>query len=176
MIFNATDLEGVVLIAPEKRGDDRGFFARMFCADEFAAQGLETRFVQQNMSRSTHRGTLRGMHFQRAPHAEVKLIRCVVGAVYDVLVDLRRDSPTFRKWQGFELNDANNHTLYAPQGVAHGFMTLADDVEMTYLHSAAYAPSAEGGVRWDDPAFAIAWPMAPTVMADKDKAWPDFTI
>jgi dTDP-4-dehydrorhamnose 3,5-epimerase len=174
MIFHSTDLEGVVLIAPEKRGDERGIFARMFCADEFAAQGLETRFVQQNMSRSTYRGTLRGMHFQRAPYAEVKLIRCVAGAVYDVLVDLRPDSPTFKKWQGFELTDANNHTLYAPKGVAHGFMTLADDVEMTYLHSTPYTPAAEGGVRWDDPSFAITWPMAPTVMADKDKAWPDF--
>lgn len=174
MIFQRAELEGVFLIAPEWRGDARGSFARTFCVDEFAAQGLETCFLQQNMSRTTERGTLRGLHFQRAPHAEVKLIRCVSGSVWDVLVDLRPDSSTFRKWQGFELNDVNNHMLYAPEGVAHGFMTLTHDVEMTYLHSARYNPSAEGGIRWDDPAFGIAWPLAPTTIADKDRVWPDF--
>lgn len=174
MKFRETSLAGVVLVEPELRGDDRGQFARMFCVDEFAAQGLETVFVQQNMSKTNQKGTLRGLHFQRAPHAEAKLIRCVSGAVYDVLVDLRLDSPTFGRWEAFELTGANSHAVYAPPGMAHGFQTLTDDVEMTYLHSARYAPAAEGGVRWDDPRFAIRWPMAPTVLAEKDRHWPDF--
>lgn len=174
MIFRETNLAGVLLVAPEMRGDDRGQFARLFCVDEFAAQGMETAYVQQNMSRTTRKGTLRGLHFQRAPYAEAKLIRCVVGAVYDVLVDLRPDSPTHGQWQGFELSDENNLALYAPPGMAHGFQTLADNVVMTYLHSSRYEPTAEGGVRWDDPRFAIQWPMPPAVMADKDRAWPDY--
>jgi dTDP-4-dehydrorhamnose 3,5-epimerase len=174
MIFHPTTLPGAMRIALEKRGDERGFFARTFCEREFAAQGLETRFVQQNASRSAQRGTLRGMHFQKGADAEVKLIRCVSGAILDVIIDLRPESPTFKKWQAFELNDANNEMLYVPRGFAHGFLTLTDNIEVTYLVSAFYAPDAESGVRWNDPAFAIAWPFAPTILSPRDAAWPDF--
>lgn len=175
MIFHRTELEGARLIEPERRGDERGWFARTFCEEEFAREGLETRFVQQNASYSARRGTLRGLHFQRPPHAEVKLMRCVRGAIFDVIVDLRRDSPTYRRWQGFDLTAGNRMMLYIPRGFAHGFMMTADDVEVSYMASTAYAPGAEGGVRWDDPAFAIAWPEAPTVITPKDASWPDFT-
>ena len=174
MIFHPTTLPGAMRIALEKRGDERGFFARTFCEREFAAQGLETRFVQQNASRSAQRGTLRGMHFQKGADAEVKLIRCVSGAILDVIIDLRPESPTFKKWEAFELNDANNEMLYVPRGFAHGFLTLTDNIEVTYLVSAFYAPDAESGVRWNDPAFAITWPFAPTILSPRDAAWPDF--
>jgi dTDP-4-dehydrorhamnose 3,5-epimerase len=174
MIFHETSLVDAKLIDLTKRGDERGFFARTFCEKEFAAQGLETRFVQQNASSSAQKGTLRGMHFQRGDDAEVKLIRCLRGAILDVIIDIRPQSPTFKKWEGFELNDKTHQMLYVPRGFAHGFITLTDDVEVTYLVSAFYAPSAEGGVRWDDPAFAIDWPMVPKVMTDKDRTWPDF--
>ena len=174
MIFHPTTLPGAMRIALEKRGDERGFFARTFCEREFAAQGLETRFVQQNASRSAQKGTLRGMHFQKGADAEVKLIRCVSGAILDVIIDLRPESPTFKKWQAFELNDANNEMLYVPRGFAHGFLTLTDNIEVTYLVSAFYAPDAESGVRWNDPAFAITWPFAPTILSPRDAAWPDF--
>jgi dTDP-4-dehydrorhamnose 3,5-epimerase len=174
MIFHETTLKDAMLIEPEKRGDDRGFFARSYCAREFAAKGLTMNFVQQNMSVSAKAGTLRGMHFQRAPHAEDKLIRCLRGAIVDIIVDLRPDSPTFKKWQAFELNQKNHHMLLVPKGFGHGFQTLTDEVEVTYLVSAFYEQSAEGGVRWNDPAFGISWPLEPTVMSDKDKSWPDF--
>ena len=174
MLFHKTTLQDAVLIDLEKRGDDRGFFARTFCEREFAAQGLETRFVQQNASSSAHKGTLRGMHFQRGDDAEVKLIRCLRGTILDVIIDIRPESSTYKHWEGFELSDQTHRMLYVPRGFAHGFITLTDDVEVTYLVSAFYAPGAEGGLRWNDPAFAITWPMEPTVMSDKDKAWPDF--
>ncbi len=174
MHFLPTNLSDAFLIEPEKRGDARGFFARTFCSKEFAAQGLETVFPQQNMSRSVHRGTLRGMHFQRGADAEVKLVRCTRGAIYDVIVDLRPDSASFKRWQAFELNQDNHHTLYIPKGFAHGFQALTDDVEIIYLVSSPYAPHAEGGVRWNDPALALAWPLPPSVMSEKDENWPDF--
>lgn len=174
MKIHQTGLADARLIELERRGDERGFFARTFCEREFAAAGLETRFVQQNMSTSAHKGTLRGMHMQRAPHAEVKLIRCLRGAIHDVIIDVRPESPTFRKWQGFELSAANMNQLYVPRGFAHGFITLTDDVEVSYLVSAHYAPEAEAGIRHDDPAFGIDWPLEPAVMSDKDRAWPDF--
>jgi dTDP-4-dehydrorhamnose 3,5-epimerase len=175
MLFHNTTLADAKLIDLEVRGDARGFFARTFCETEFAAQGLETRFVQQNASFSAQRGTLRGMHFQRGADAEVKLIRCVRGSILDVIIDLRPDSATFKRHEGFVLSAQNHRMLYAPRGFAHGFITLTDDVEVTYLVSAAYAPGAEAGVRYNDPAFGIDWPMAPTVMSDKDRHWPDFT-
>lgn len=174
MFFRPTALTDVSLIELEKRGDERGSFARVFCEREFAEAGLETRFVQHNVSLSATRGTLRGMHFQRGADAEVKVIRCLHGAIYDVLVDLRAGSPTFMKWQGFELAAGDGRQLYAPRGFAHGFITLTDNAEVSYLISNFYAPQSEGGVRWDDPAFAIDWPFAPVVMNARDQAWPDF--
>lgn len=174
MKFHPTRLSGVFLVELEKRGDDRGFFARTFCEKEFAAQGLETRFVQQNASRSALKGTLRGMHFQRGADAEAKLVRCVRGAMFDVVVDLRPDSPSFRAWEGFEITADDHRMVYAPPGTAHGYMTLTDEAEVSYLVSAFYAPGAEGGVRWNDPAFNIVWPLAPTVLSDKDQNWPNF--
>ena len=174
MKFVETPIVGAWLVTLEPRGDDRGSFARSFCAAEFAAHGLETAYVQQNVSRSRLKGTLRGMHFQLGEHAEVKLIRCAQGAVYDVLIDIRKGSPSYGKWFGAELSGDNNAQMYAPAGVAHGFITLTDDVEITYLNSRAYAPGFEGGLRHDDPAFAIAWPTPVTVIAQKDAAWPDF--
>ncbi|MEL7480275.1 MAG: dTDP-4-dehydrorhamnose 3,5-epimerase [Pseudomonadota bacterium] len=176
MKFLKTDLTDAWLIDPDKRGDARGFFARTFCDQEFAGHGLETQFVQQNMSTSAERGTLRGMHMQRAPHTEVKLIRCLRGAIHDIIIDVRPDSATYRQWQGFDLSDENHRQLYVPRGFAHGFITLTDDVEVSYLVSAHYTPEAEAGIRYNDPAFAIDWPFEPSVMSDKDRAWPDFGV
>lgn len=175
MIFHSTTLKDASLIELERRGDERGFFARTFCIDEFVKAGLPTEYVQQNMSYSAQKGTLRGMHFQRAPYGEDKLIRCVRGAIVDIIIDLRPDSPSYKKWEAFELNEDNKHQLLVPKGFAHGFQTLSDNVEVTYLVSQRYTPAAEGGVRWNDPAFGITWPLPPTEMSPKDAAWPDFT-
>ena len=174
MIFEKTPLAGAFLVSLEPRKDDRGWFARSFCTAEFAEHGLETVYVQQNVSHSVRKGTLRGMHYQFGEHAEVKVIRCARGAIYDVLMDVRPNSPTYGKWFGAELTSENGVQMYAPAGVAHGFITLTDDCEVTYLVSSAYAPGQEGGVRWNDPAFGVAWPTAVTVIAPKDEAWPDF--
>jgi dTDP-4-dehydrorhamnose 3,5-epimerase len=174
MKFTQTSIAGAWLVTLEPRGDDRGSFARSFCTAEFASHGLETSYIQQNVSRSAKKGTLRGMHFQLGVHAEVKLIRCAAGAVFDVLMDIRPESPTYGAWYGAQLSGDNNTQMYAPAGVAHGFITLTDDVEVTYLNSAAYAPGQEGGVRWNDPAFNVAWPTEVTVIAPKDETWPDF--
>ncbi|WP_396273527.1 dTDP-4-dehydrorhamnose 3,5-epimerase [Hyphomonas sp.] len=174
MKFHQTTLKDAMLIELERRGDDRGFFARTFCVDEFAAHGLPTGFVQQNTSYSANKGTLRGMHFQTAPHGEDKVIRCLRGAIVDIIIDLRPDSPTYKKFEAFELDDVNKRQLLVPKGFGHGFQTVSDHVEVTYLVSAKYTPSAEGGVRWNDPAFGIKWPLAPTDMSDKDRNWPDF--
>lgn len=174
MKFTETSIAGAWLVTLEPRGDERGSFARSFCTGEFAAHGLETAYVQQNVSRSALKGTLRGMHFQLGAHAEVKLIRCAVGAIYDVLMDIRPGSPTYGAWFGAELSGDNNTQMYAPAGVAHGFITLTDNVEVTYLNSSAYAPGQEGGLRYNDPAFNVVWPTPVTVIAPKDEAWPDF--
>ena len=175
MIFNETTLKDAWLIDLQPRGDDRGIFARTFCRDEFAAHGMETVYVQQNMSVSAFKGTLRGMHFQRQPHAEVKVIRCVRGTILDVIVDMRPDSPSYLKHEGFELSAENRRELYVPRGFAHGFMTLTDDVEVTYLVSAVYTPQAEGGLRYNDPKLGIAWPLEVTTISDKDQNWPLLT-
>lgn len=175
MRFEDSDLPDACLIIPEPVRDERGFFARTFCAREFGERGLETNFVQHSISASTRKGTLRGMHFQTEPHGEVKIVTCLKGAILDVIVDLREGSRAFRKWQGFELTQENRHRLYIPKGFAHGFQTLTDDVEMLYLISALYEPTAASGVRHDDPAFRIAWPLPVSVISDKDQAWPDFT-
>lgn len=174
MIFHPTKLHGAFLVEPERRGDPRGFFARMFCQEEFAAAGLEPRIAQANESRSAIRGTLRGLHYQLPPAAETKLVRVIAGAVFDVLVDLRPDSPTYLAWFGAELNTENRLAMYVPRGVAHSLLTLTAQTELVYLISAAYAPQHERGLRWNDPAFAIEWPIPPQEISAKDAAWPDF--
>jgi dTDP-4-dehydrorhamnose 3,5-epimerase len=174
MRFSETELCGAWLIEPTPARDERGFFARTFCVKEFKEHGLATRFVQHNGSQSATRGTLRGMHFQRAPHSEVKVVTCLKGAIWDVIIDLRPQSPTYRQWRGFELTAANRRQLYVPKGFAHGFQTLCDDVEVGYLISAFYAPAAASGVRHDDPAFAIDWPLPVSAISEKDRTWPVF--
>ena len=160
------------LIHPEPSSDHRGSFTRLFCEREFSARGLETRFPQLSQSATHIHGTVRGLHFQRSPHSEVKLVRCAKGAIFDVIVDLRPGSSTYRHWQGFELTAENGNQLYIPQGFAHGFQTLSDACEVAYMISAFYFPEAAAGVRFDDPALGIAWPLPVTDLSDKDRAWP----
>jgi len=175
MIFRDTEIPGAFVIDLERREDERGFFARAWCADEFAAHGLSTRLVQANLSFNASAGTLRGMHFQHAPHEEAKLVRCTRGALFDAIVDLRSDSAAYKRWIGVELTAENRRALYVPEGCAHGYQTLADGTECFYLVSEAYAPDSEGGVRWDDPAFGIEWPPAANrSLSPRDAAWPDF--
>ena len=174
MIFTQTVLPGVFLVDPERHADERGFFARTYSADEFAAHGLDPRVEQCSMSYNPRTGTLRGMHYQREPHGEVKLVRCTMGAVYDVVVDLRPASPTYCQWVGVELTAENRRMLYVPEGCAHGFLTLVDQTEVFYQISQPHHPTAGAGVRWNDPTFGVAWPSAPRVMADRDAAYPDF--
>jgi dTDP-4-dehydrorhamnose 3,5-epimerase len=174
MIFTETPLKGAYLIDLEKKGDDRGFFARAFCVKEFGKYSLSTNFVQVNNSLSAQPGTLRGMHYQLAPKAETKLVRCIRGGLYDVILDLRRDSPTFGKSFGAELTAENRRMMYVPKGFAHGFVTIAPDTEAFYFVDEFYAPETERGVRFNDPKFKIAWPADPAVISDKDKNWRDF--
>lgn len=174
MKFTETPLPGAWLVDVEKRGDERGFFARVFCEKEFAAHGLVDRFVQVNNSLSAQRGTLRGMHYQLQPRSETKLVRCIRGALWDAILDLRAGSPTFGRSYGAELTAENRRMLYVPKGFAHGFITLADDTEAFYFVDEFYAPEQERGVRWDDPRFAISWPERPVVVSDKDRAHRDF--
>ena len=176
MQFHPTTLDGALLIELDLIGDERGFFARTFCVEEFRSRGLETCYPQHSMSYSKARGTLRGMHFQTAPHEEAKLVRCLRGAVHDVLLDLRPASPTYLRWEAFELSDRNRRQLYVPKGFAHGFQSLVDDVEVSYLISTLYAPQAASGVRHDDRAFAIRWPLPVTQISPKDRAWPDYGL
>ena len=172
MQFSRTRLADAMVIDMQRLEDARGFFARTFCAREFAEAGLVTEFVQDSQSYNRTRGTLRGMHFQAAPHRETKLVRCIAGAVHDVIIDLRPGSPSYLQWEGFELSADNGRTLYVPEGFAHGFQTLADDSHILYAISRPYAPEASTGVRHDDPAFGIAWPLPVTEISDKDAAWP----
>jgi len=174
MIFEETPLPGVHLIRLEKREDERGFFARAFCREEFLAHGLEPHVAQANSSLSRQAGTLRGMHFQFSPMAETKIVRCARGSLYDVVVDLRPDSPAHRRWFGAELTAANGEMLFVPRGCAHGFLTLEADTEAYYLVSAPYAAEFESGVRFDDPAFGIEWPNTVEVISPKDDAWPPY--
>jgi len=171
-MFRETALPGVWIIEPERREDHRGFFARTWCEEEFAAHGLNPQLVQCSVSSNVRRGTLRGMHYQAAPHAEAKLIRCTRGAIWDVALDLRPGSPAFRQHVGIELTAENHLALYIPEGVAHGFQTLDDDTEVLYQMSAAYAPESGRGVRFDDPAFGIHWPIPEPVMLDRDRNYP----
>lgn len=176
MRFIATSLGDAVLIEPEFREDARGHFARTFCEAEFAAAGLETHFPQQNQSFNRVAGTLRGMHFQRAPEAEVKVVRCTQGAIRDVIIDLRPDSVTYGRWEAFELTAENGLQLYVPKGFAHGYVTLQDRSAVSYLVSTPYAPSAEDGVRWNDPAFGIDWQADIRQISGKDASWPDYAL
>ncbi len=175
MIFREAKLAGAFLIDLEKREDERGFFARAWCEKEFAEHGLATRLVQCNLSYNARAGTLRGMHYQVAPHEETKLVRCFRGAIFDVIIDLRRDSKTYKQWVGVELSEDNGRALYVPEGFAHGYQTLTPDAETFYQVSEFYAPEAERGVRWNDPAFDINWPETPErVISQKDSAFPDY--
>lgn len=174
MKFHRTNLEGAFVIEPDRREDERGFFARSWCQKEFEEHGLVPRVVQANISYNRNRGTLRGMHYQAAPYEETKLVRCTRGAIYDVIVDLRPGSNTYRKWIGVELTAGNYRMLYVPQGFAHGFQTLFDDTEVIYQVSEFYTPGSERGARWNDAAFQIQWPAQVTTISAKDAAWPDF--
>ena len=174
MIFNETELKGAFIIGLERHQDDRGFFARTFCQKELEAHGLISDVAQANMSLSKTRGTLRGMHYQKSPFEETKLVRCTQGALYDVIIDLRPDSPTFKKWIGVELTADNYRMLFVPKNFAHGFITLTGDTEVTYMVSQFYAPGAELGIRWNDPQFGIQWPLDAQVISEKDAGWPDF--
>jgi dTDP-4-dehydrorhamnose 3,5-epimerase len=176
MNFHPTPLAGAYLLEIARIGDDRGFFGRSWCRREMAEHGLDSEIAQANTSFSRSRGTLRGLHFQIAPHRESKLVRCTRGAIYDVIIDLRPESPTFRQWFGAELTADNHLALYSPKGFAQGFITLQDDSEITYFASEAYAPGKDRGVRWNDPQFGIQWPLQPSVMSDKDRNWPDFSL
>jgi dTDP-4-dehydrorhamnose 3,5-epimerase len=174
MRFLKTELHGAWLVDVEPIFDHRGFFSRTFCQREFAARGLETNFVQHSLSYSAERGTLRGMHFHAPPHGEVKIVECTKGAIFDVIIDIRPLSPTFGQWRSFDLTAENRRQLYIPKGFAHGFETLSGDTEVRYLISAFYEPSAASGLRHDDPAFAIPWPLPVAVIAGNDQLWPDF--
>lgn len=174
MQLTKTPLAGAYLVEPAPIEDSRGFFAYGFRADVFAQHGLIPTIAQVNLSYTRDRGTLRGLHFQAPPHEEAKTVRCVRGRVYDVIVDLRPDSPTRCRWYATELTADNRHALYVPPGFAHGFQTLTDDTEVLYLVSAYYTPSHSRGVRWDDPAFGIQWPLPPVKMHERDRTYADF--
>jgi dTDP-4-dehydrorhamnose 3,5-epimerase len=165
-------LAGAYTIEMDRLEDERGFFARSYCAQEFAARGLPVAMPQSSVSFNARRGTLRGLHYQAEPHAEDKLVRCTAGAIYDVIVDLRPGSPTARRWFGVELSAANHRSLFVPKGMAHGFLTLRDDTEVLYMISVPYAAGFERGVRWNDPAIGISWPLAPSLVSARDAAYP----
>jgi dTDP-4-dehydrorhamnose 3,5-epimerase len=172
MQYTPSRIPGAWIIDITPIHDPRGFFAMTFVPDELRERGMNPSLAQCNLAFNHQRGTLRGMHFQKAPHAQAKIIRATRGALLDVIVDLREDSATFRQWDAVELTAENRRMFYLPEGVAHGYITLADDTEASYHVSSAWVPAAESGVRWDDPAFAIEWPFVPTVVSDRDRQWP----
>ncbi len=174
MKFVPTEIPGAFVIEPERHEDERGFFARTWCANEFAAQGLETRLAQCSISFSAKKGTLRGMHYQAAPYGEVKIVRCTMGAIFDVIIDLRRDSPAFTRHVSVVLSADNRKMLYVPRGCAHGLQTLEDNTEVFYQMSEFYAPEHSRGVRWNDPAFGIAWPDDERTILERDQSYPNF--
>jgi dTDP-4-dehydrorhamnose 3,5-epimerase len=174
LIFKQTPIAGSYVIEIDPKHDERGFFARSWCATEFAEAGLVAELDQCSISSNADAGTLRGMHYQIAPDYETKVVSCRSGALFDVIIDLRSGSPTFRQWFGIELTAQNYRALYIPPGLAHGFLTLADHTDVFYQISGQYVPSSGRGVRWNDPAFGIAWPATPLRMAERDKAYPDF--
>ncbi len=175
MIFHESHIPSVFTIEPKLLGDDRGFFARAFCANEYLEHGLESKFVQCNLSFNKERGTTRGLHFQKSPHEEVKVVRCTKGAIFDVAVDFRKDSPTYLQWFGAELSESNRTMLYVPRGFAHGYQTLTEDAEVFYQVSEFYSPGSEGGLRWNDPKIGVEWPImneAEINISEKDAKWP----
>lgn len=172
MLFRTTILPGVFVIANEMKEDERGFFTRTYCAREFALNGIDTHFVQCNLSFNRKRGVVRGLHFQHPPHTEAKLIRCTRGSIYDVAVDLRPSSPTYAKHIAIELSARNGLSFYLPKGLAHGFQTLEDETEIFYQMGAYYAPDAAAGIRYDDPEIGISWPLPEIVISERDRTWP----
>jgi dTDP-4-dehydrorhamnose 3,5-epimerase len=174
VIFRETTLAGAFVIEPERREDERGFFARTFCREEFSAHGLNPEIAQCNVSFNKRKGTLRGMHYQAPPFAEAKLVRCTAGAIFDVIIDLRKSSGTFRQHFAVELCASNGNMLYIPEGFAHGFQTLLDNTEVFYQMSQPYAPQCARGVRWNDPIFGIEWPPAERTIVERDRNYPDF--
>jgi len=173
VIFRETKLKGAFIIEVEKREDDRGFFARAWCKKEFDEHGLTASMVQSNIAFSKRKGTLRGLHYQGAPYGEVKVVRCTKGSLYDVMVDLRPGSSTYRQWVGVELTSSNHKMMYVPEGFAHGYQTLEDNTEVMYQVSQFYFPAFERGIRYDDPGVGIDWPLIDKIISDKDKGWPD---
>ena len=175
MIFREPKLNGAFIIEAEKHTDERGFFARAFCQNELKSFGLHSKFVQANIGFSSIKGTLRGIHYQIKPYQEAKLIRCTKGILFDVIVDLRKDSKTYCQWLGVELNAENHTAIYMPEGFAHGYLTLKNNTEIFYMVSQFYEPNFERGIRWDDPTFNIDWPdISDMVISEKDKCWPDY--
>lgn len=172
MRFEQTDMAGLFVVRPTRNVDERGYFARTFCADSFAREGLESLFPQSSLSFNARTGTVRGMHFQRAPNAETKLVRCTRGRIFDVVVDLRQEQPTYLQWRGFELSPDNGDALYIPEGFAHGFQTLEDNSEVAYAITPSFTPGFGDGVRWNDPDINVTWPLAISVISDRDEAWP----
>ena len=175
MIFTETLIHGVYLVDLERIEDPRGFFARAWSSREFGEMGLVTDFPEINFSSSARKGTIRGFHYQRAPHEEAKFVRCVRGALFDVVIDLRPDSPTLHQWVGFEIRASSHQAIYVPAGCAHGVQTLEDETDMLYMVSSCYQPGAEGGIRWDDPRFGVIWPnVGQRIVSEKDQSWPDY--
>jgi dTDP-4-dehydrorhamnose 3,5-epimerase len=174
VLFSETAVPGVWIVTPEPKEDFRGFLARTWCDREFAAVGICQQWVQSSISVNKKKGTLRGMHYQRPPYAEAKLIRCTMGRIHDVVLDLRRDTPTFKRHIVIELSAMNRNMVYIPHGLAHGFQTLEDDTEVLYQMSEFYAPGHDAGVRWNDPAFGIVWPESDPILSERDSSYPDF--
>jgi dTDP-4-dehydrorhamnose 3,5-epimerase len=172
--YTETPLAGAYVIELERHGDERGFFARTFCERELAAHGLPTHWPQCNLSRNARAGTLRGMHYNAAPHSEAKLVRCTRGAIFDAIIDLRATSATRDRWFGVELSDQEGNALYIPEGFAHGFVTLRDETDVFYHMGRFYEGGAARGLRWDDPRFGVVWPVRPTVLSERDRTYPDF--
>jgi dTDP-4-dehydrorhamnose 3,5-epimerase len=172
MIFHETPLQGAYVIEPERINDDRGFFARIWCQNELKQQGLKSEIAQSNVGFNNRKGTLRGLHFQETPHAEVKIVRCSRGAIFDVIVDLRPESQSYKRWFGVDLSEENCKMIYVPEGFAQGYMTLADNTEIYYHTTEFYSPETASGVRYDDPAFGIVWPLEIEVISQQDREWP----
>ena len=176
MKFNNTGIDQLYTVDINRLEDERGFFGRAFCSQEFDEMKLESNVCQANISYNKVAGTLRGMHYQKSPFQETKFIRCISGSIYDVVIDLRKDSPTYCQSFGVELNDKNRTALFVPKDFAHGFVTLQDDTEVIYMVSQSYVPNAEEGIRWNDPLFSIDWPIEPVVVSEKDNSWSDFKL
>jgi dTDP-4-dehydrorhamnose 3,5-epimerase len=176
MIIKETKLKDAFTVDLEKREDERGFFARSFCLQELKKHGIDYQIVQANISYNKLGNTLRGLHYQSEPYGEVKMVRCTKGAIYDVILDVRKNSPTYKQWIGLELNETNYRMLIVPAGFAHGFITLQDDTVVNYMVSEFYTPGAEKGIRWNDPEFRIDWPAEVQIISEKDQNWPDYSL